>query len=107
MAKRIKLMADYDCWPLWGMEDDAIGNIDPATLPLTPETLDRLSRWAETFDSWLDRADPANSPPVSQADLDAFEREGRDLWSRLGEELGDGFEIHYLSQSRMRLLPPS
>ena len=42
MAKRIKLMADYECFPLWGQSDDLPINIDPQTLPLTSETVQEL-----------------------------------------------------------------
>lgn len=35
MLLQIKLMADYDCRPLWGEGDHGPGNINPATLPLS------------------------------------------------------------------------
>ncbi|MHC5729637.1 MAG: hypothetical protein ACYTXY_37035 [Nostoc sp.] len=34
-AEKIKLMADYGCYPLWWVSSDKIGNIDPETLPLS------------------------------------------------------------------------
>ena len=37
MVKKIELMADYNCYPLWWANGD--GNIDPSTLPLTSKTL--------------------------------------------------------------------
>ncbi len=37
--KRIKLMADYDCYPLWLDSDDEVGNIDPDVLPISDSTL--------------------------------------------------------------------
>lgn len=40
MIKKIKLMADYDCYPVWDM--DEIGEIDPSELPLSKETIKRL-----------------------------------------------------------------
>lgn len=106
MARRIKLIADHDCWPLWGLDGDDIGNIDPAGLPLGNATLERLKRWAETYDSWLDRADPADTPPPSADALEAFEAKGRALWKQLRQELGPAFEIHYYSTKESRLLPP-
>ncbi|MEM7537877.1 MAG: hypothetical protein AAF639_37250 [Chloroflexota bacterium] len=49
----IKLIADYDCWPLWWSGDDKIGNINPNTLPLSGEAIERLTAWSETFDAQL------------------------------------------------------
>ena len=33
--RRLKLMADYGCHPLWGTVDPEIGDLDPASLPLS------------------------------------------------------------------------
>ncbi|KES16178.1 hypothetical protein GASC598I20_006050, partial [Gilliamella apicola SCGC AB-598-I20] len=30
--KKIKLMADYECYPLWIDSDNEVGNIDPDSL---------------------------------------------------------------------------
>lgn len=98
-------MADYDCSPLWGMDADDIGNIDPADLPLSTETLARLTRWSKEFDARLNRADPANSPPPPPDAQERFEREGDALWRQLQIELGTGFEVHYFSSSGTLLSP--
>lgn len=105
-GRRIKLMADYDCWPLWGMETEDIGNIDPGDLPLTEETVAGLTRWSQEFDARLDRADPARSRPLSPGEEERFEREGQALWRQLQRELGSGFEVYYFSSSTGTLLPP-
>lgn len=33
--KTIKLMADYDCFPLWKSSPGEVGNIDPEDLPIS------------------------------------------------------------------------
>ncbi|WP_335092083.1 hypothetical protein [Nostoc sp.] len=38
-------MADYGCYPLWWVSPEKVGNIDPETLPLIPETIKRLNKW--------------------------------------------------------------
>jgi len=57
-------MPDYECWPLW-RDGDEIGNVDPASLPITSDLHDRLVGWAKRFDETLDRDDPVSSgfPP--------------------------------------------
>lgn len=48
MYKRIKLMAYFDCYPLWDMDD--VGDIDPAELPLIEKTIARLLEWQKIYD---------------------------------------------------------
>jgi hypothetical protein len=38
-VEKIKLMADYGCYPLWWVNSDKTGDIDPETMPYTKQTL--------------------------------------------------------------------
>ena len=40
--KKIKLMPDYGCFPIWGMDDDNFGNIDPYSLPISKSLAEEL-----------------------------------------------------------------
>ena len=104
MLRRIKLMADYDCYPLWSMEPDHVGNINPKTLSLSPETKLRLQQWAKAYDETLNRDDPASSGFKNEDDAVAFEEEGLHLWQRLRQELAPEYEIAYFSESSQQLL---
>ena len=106
MARRVKLMADYDCWPLWGMDGDDIGNLDPAALGLSTGLTARLALWSEAYDARLDRADQGGSPPPTLEEIGRFEREGLALWRLVREELGSGYEVHYFSDREQRLISP-
>jgi hypothetical protein len=53
MAIKIKLMADYGCDPLWWADADKVGNIDPAKLPLSQETINHLRKWATAYNATL------------------------------------------------------
>jgi hypothetical protein len=103
-AQQIKLMADYNCWPLWWWGDHDPDNIDPSTLPLSPETIMRLRRWAAAFSATLNRADPASSDFPSDAAFEAFEAEGEELWHLLREELAPDYTVCYYSLGRAKLL---
>ena len=48
--KKIKLMLNYECSPLWWDQEDKVGNIDPNDLPLTEETKTLLINLADRFD---------------------------------------------------------
>jgi len=43
---RIKVMADYGCWPRWHDGGGEVGNIDPNTLPLSDGLVSALNSWA-------------------------------------------------------------
>ena len=60
-AKRIKVMADYDCHPLWALDDGLYGDIAPADMGLSDELTRDLDAWAEAYTSALDHDDPTVS----------------------------------------------
>lgn len=94
---KIKLMTDYFCHPIWGLDRDNIGDIDPQTLPLSSETIKRLHKWKETYNAILNRADPATSGFATRQQEEAFEEEGISLWYQLRQELPSNYEVWYFS----------
>ena len=85
--RAIKLMADYDCWPLWRVGEQ-VGNIDPATLPLPADLQLALEHWAQAFDNTLNRDDPASSGFESDEEWHSFQKESALLAQRLSDALG-------------------
>jgi hypothetical protein len=98
MAIKIKLMADYGCDPLWWADADKVGNIDPAKLPLSQETINHLRKWATAYNATLNWQDPGNSPDLSPEAEAAFEQEGISLWKQLQKELAPNYEVIYFSE---------
>jgi hypothetical protein len=94
--RTFKLMADYHCFPLWETHGDSTGNVDPASLPISPQLVKRLDAWAADFDSSLNLDDPINSGFPTQAAERAFHDEGQHLFQLLRDELGDGFAVTYV-----------
>jgi tetratricopeptide (TPR) repeat protein len=97
MKKTIKLMADYQCYPLWWVDPELVGNIDPAKLPLSQETLERLSNWASAYDATLNQDYPPDSGFASEEDAQAFEQEGINLCQQLRKELTPDYEVRYFT----------
>jgi hypothetical protein len=87
-------MADYHCWPLW-WDAGPVGNIDPATLGLSPALVDALKAWAATHDATLRDQDPARSGFATPEAEAAFEREGQHLARRLAEEMKGRAVVRY------------
>lgn len=104
MMQQIKLMADYDCWPVWWAGDAESGNIDPSNLPLSAATIARLEVWAAMFDATLNRDDPASSDFPGDEAFEVFEDEGQALWRQLCDELAPEYQVRYYSLKQRRLL---
>lgn len=75
MRNALRLMADYECFPLWRPEGG--GDLNPADLGLPTELTTRLLAWAEAFDSTLD-VENAPAPLPMRA---VFLRDGEDEWA--------------------------
>lgn len=96
----IKLMADYDSWPLWNVTE--IVNLDPETLPLSAATHLALANWERCFNSTLNRADPLKSGFETPEAAESFNAEGRPLWGLLRQEL-PGNEVVYFGQDARKV----
>lgn len=92
---RIKLMADYGCYPLWGTTPDNFGDIAPDLLPISIDLQESLQKWATRFEAILNIDDPASSGFKSKLEEDTFINDGHLLAQRLRDELGSEYEIIY------------
>ena len=87
-SKRIKVMADYGCDPLWALDEERYGCFAPDMINLSPELSADLTAWAADFDTSFNAADPA-SGAWSDERYAAHTAEGRRLASRLKRERPD------------------
>src|SRR5438270_9257915 len=103
---KLKLMADYCCWPLWynGPDNTRIGPVDPETLPLSKALKERLLKWSETFDKQLDLMNPRDvlsAPEWTTEEALWFDNEGRELWIQLRGELGTAYQVSYFFRGKL------
>lgn len=96
--KKIKLMADYQCHPLWDVSPEGYGDISPEEFPISSELKDMLRQWAERYDAILNIDDPASSAFKSKEEEKQFISDGYKLARYLQEELGDSYNIIYHSE---------
>lgn len=104
MTKQIKLMSDYHCYPLWWAGSAPVGNINPETLPLSPELISRLENWAKTFDSWMNFNEPNSAEAPAEREVQLFEEEGIRLWKELRRQLLPDYEVFYHSHRANKIL---
>lgn len=95
---KLRLMSDYNCYPLWEIRPSGARNVSPQEIPISDRLRQELLTWADQYDATLNREDPVSSGFVSQEAEEAFEEEGLRLWKALREELGESAEVSYFSQ---------
>ena len=91
--RALKLMADYDCFPLWEASPGVVGNVDPESLPISEDLKCALAYWAKAYDDTLNRDDPSSSGFRSKQAEDAFCMQGNQLLPRLKKELGPDYSV--------------
>ncbi len=104
-SKKIKLMPDYFCWPLWQIEPK--GNnpyaLDDSDLPLSKQLIDDIRVWAQRYDAILNQEYPGWSRFKSQDDEIDFIETGWRLRDRVAQELPD-VEVLYFDIGWSELL---
>lgn len=104
MAKKMKLMVDYQCFPLWEESDGDTKNVNPDDLPLASELKSALRNWAASYERTLNQEYPPDSGFINPEQEAAFEAEGKRLWKELRVQLGSEFKVVYFSNREARLL---
>lgn len=95
MTRAMRMMAEFECWPLW---DSCSGdNLNPAELGLSPALVVALAEWSDAYTRTLNQRDPPSSRFRSKADEQAWEAEGLRLLRRLRDELGPSVQVTYES----------
>ena len=100
----IKVMADYECHPLWAVDDVPARNLSPRELRVPEDLILDLENWAKRYDATLDWDDPASSGFASEDEHRSWVTQGRALASRLQLELGDGFRVEYFDDLEQRVV---
>jgi len=92
----IKVMADYECHPLWLTGAD-VGDISPADprLNLSAELTHRIATWAEQFDESLNYEDPIKSGFSTNEAEEEFAETGEEIAHDLARELGPTWRVLY------------
>jgi len=70
-----------------------LGDFDPAQLPISQETLQRLLRWQEVYNSTYEDEYPYNASFPNEEAREIWGREGTRLWVQLTKELGSEYEV--------------
>lgn len=96
MKKVIKLMPDYQCYPLWEYDElGLVANLNPEDLSISKVLIDKLILWSDMYDETLCLDDPINSGFKSIEDEKKFQLLGEELFKSLREELSGQYDVIY------------
>jgi hypothetical protein len=87
-SRRILVMSEYECDPLWTHDPGRSGTISPRELPLSDELVADFEAWAESYNGSFNMED-LNTPNWSEAHYQAHDEAGIALARRLKQELPD------------------
>ncbi|GIG57088.1 hypothetical protein Lfu02_14600 [Longispora fulva] len=99
--RSVRVMADYDCDPLWLIGEGFYANVSPADprLSLTADLAESLRVWAEEYTGTLNRSDPiASGFPTPEAERE-FAARGEELARRVRAELSAEWTVFYFDES--------
>lgn len=102
--RKLKLMADYECFPLWENYQNELENINPNSLNITKYLQDSLIKWATIYDATLNQDYPPDSGFTTEDEEAEFEQEGKRIFAELAFQLKDGFELSYFSQKESKII---
>lgn len=91
--KKLKVMADYECFPIWDMSPEKYGDVDPNVLPISDELKQQLFDWSNEYDGTMNHSDPASSGFKSREVEMAFKERGVKLAHQLQKELGPNYKV--------------
>ncbi|MEO1144331.1 MAG: hypothetical protein AAFY26_01840 [Cyanobacteria bacterium J06638_22] len=93
MGFRFSLKMDFGSWPTWYADGERCGDFDPAELPLSQDTLKRLNKWADVYNSAYEDDYPYRFNFPSPETERLWSREGFRLWAQLHHELGSDYQV--------------
>jgi len=96
---KVKLMAEYDCSPIWIIKEDSIENPSINELVLSDDVKEKLLIWIELFEGTLNESYPPDSGFKDMDSLNDFEDKAQEIVNDLKSELK--VEIIYIKTSSL------
>ena len=105
LSQTIRVLADYNCYPLWLAGQEGYENVSPDKLGLSSKLRQAINDWAEEYDQTYNDADPASSGFRTGDAEKRHSARGEELATRVKEELGEGYSVSYFNGSTMKDVP--
>ncbi|WP_131769675.1 hypothetical protein [Candidatus Protofrankia californiensis] len=92
----MKLMAEWQSWPVWDYSDGIPDNLDHAQLPISADLVAEISEWDRGFQETFNTDYPPDSGFLTDEEARAFDALGHELALRLAWELGPQVSVEYV-----------
>ena len=93
--KKIIIMSEYNCYPLWEKKEDGLSNFEAYELNIPKDLAKKIEDWGDIFEATYVSDDPSISGFSGNEQRQAFIDLGKDLSRELHLALGQGFEVEY------------
>lgn len=93
--KKIIIMSEYKCYPLWESKADGLANFEAYELDIPYKLAERIEGWGDQFESTYNIDDPVSSGFKTEDEKSRFVETGKVLMQELHTALGQDFMIEY------------
>lgn len=103
--RKIIIMSEYNCYPLWEAKEDGLINFEAYELGISYELAKKIEDWGEQFELTYNADDPVSSSFKSEDEKKNFIATGNLILKELRSALSRNFEIEYrmLNGERQRV----
>jgi hypothetical protein len=91
----VRVMAEYECWPVWLLHPTATKNITPEKLGISQKLSHDLLDWSDVHNSTYKPDDPLRSGFADSGEEREFNERGLALARRLAAELRFRRQVRY------------
>lgn len=93
---KVKLMPEYECYPIWVENKGLFDNIKPEKLPISPGLAIDIMEWSKIYEKTYNHKNPIESGFLTDIDKEFFCNRGIILKERLALELGSNYDIVFI-----------
>lgn len=93
---RLRVLAEYECWPLWQEVRNGVRNLAPEDLGLPESLASGFHAWARKYEETFDPTYPMNSGFADVASENEFYAQGLELAREMAAMIGDDAEVYFL-----------
>lgn len=95
----LRMMLEYQAYPLWVIHDDGLENIEPHSLNISPSLADKIEQWGDRFEETYIPDDPGSSGFKNADEEKKFIAEGINLLAELKSECLGRYTVEYHTNS--------
>jgi len=93
--KKIIIMSEYQCFPLWEAKDGGLQNFEAYSLSIPKEVAKRIELWGDLYENTYLKEDPDSSGFKSEQKRESFIQSGYEILHELRSHINEETQIEY------------